>query len=209
MISKEHKIESKKTARFFTLGNLSKSNSILIALHGYGQLPEYFARKFQKLSENGVFLVFPEGFHRFYLNGTSGRVGASWMTKEDRLSDIKDNISYLQQVLEIHLSMNLPISILGFSQGGTTMIRFVDSVGYKFEKLIMWASSFPDEVTRSQFITNEYANKNYFVLGKQDEYFDEASQEKVCEMVNQLGFEFISFDGTHDIYQDVLLKIFN
>ena len=30
----------------------------------------------------------PEGLSRFYLEGFSGKVGATWMTREDRLNDI-------------------------------------------------------------------------------------------------------------------------
>jgi hypothetical protein len=79
----ENKLSIEKTIRYFTIGDIEKAKYLLIALHGYGQLSSYFGKKFEDLP-NEFFIVIPEGMHRFYLDGTSGRVGASWMTKEAR-----------------------------------------------------------------------------------------------------------------------------
>ena len=87
-------ITSAKTFRYFTHGDPLKANQIVYVLHGYGQLAEFFIRKFQHLSDD-YFIVAPEGMHRFYLSGSSGRVGASWMTKEERETDIQDNLNWL------------------------------------------------------------------------------------------------------------------
>ena len=45
--------------------------------------------------ELGYTIIAPQGLHKFYLEGTSGRVGASWMTKENREDDIKNYLVYL------------------------------------------------------------------------------------------------------------------
>ncbi len=90
-----------KKARYWTLGN-PNSEKIIYVLHGYGQLAEYFIKNFEPLVELGFYVVAPEGTQRFYLNGTSGRVGASWMTKELREIDIEENNNYLASLhLEI------------------------------------------------------------------------------------------------------------
>src|SRR5690606_41470350 len=91
-------IQINKSARYETFGNISKADTIVFALHGYGQLVSYFIKKFNTLNPEKYFIVAPEGLHRFYLNGSSGRVGASWMTKEDRENDIKDYINYLNHL---------------------------------------------------------------------------------------------------------------
>ena len=52
---------------------------LCIAFHGYGQLAKYFIRDFESLGPEHVAIV-PEGLHRFYREGMSGRVVASWMT---------------------------------------------------------------------------------------------------------------------------------
>ena len=63
---------------------------------------DYFIRKFRALFDD-LLVVAPEGMHRFYLQGSSGRVGASWMTKEAREDDIADNLRWLQE-LDAHIS---------------------------------------------------------------------------------------------------------
>ena len=115
-------ISINKTARYFTLGNPNeKIETIWFLCHGYGQLANYFLKNFEILNNGKNLLVAPEGLHRFYLNGFGGRVGASWMTREDRLNDIKDYIGFLDQLyLEIvnpFKSRNIKINVLGFSQG--------------------------------------------------------------------------------------------
>ena len=87
-----------KHFRYYLSENYSHKKKLLIALHGYGQLAQYFAKKFDQLPEDYALLV-PEGMHRFYLQGSSGRVGASWMTKDGREFDIEDNLNYLNQLL--------------------------------------------------------------------------------------------------------------
>ncbi len=90
----EHSIVLQKHFRYHLSENYSSKRKLLIALHGYGQLAQYFAKKFDQLPKEYALLV-PEGMHRFYLDGNSGRVGASWMTKEGREMDIDDNLHNL------------------------------------------------------------------------------------------------------------------
>ncbi|HBP44750.1 MAG TPA: hypothetical protein DD635_02535, partial [Flavobacteriales bacterium] len=113
-----HSFDIKKTARYFTIGPaFADSKGILIVLHGYGQLPGFFIKRFQPIADDGWAIVAPEGLHRFYLEGTQGRVGASWMTKEARQDDILDNVHYLDSLAtELQLNRQRPV-LLGFSQG--------------------------------------------------------------------------------------------
>ena len=110
----EVNITQNKTYRYQILCKGENPTTLIYVLHGYGQLAKYFIRKFNHL-EN-VIIVAPEGGHRFYLKDTSGRDGASWMTREARETDISDNIKYLNS-LDIQLSSNHSITkkyCLGF-----------------------------------------------------------------------------------------------
>jgi predicted esterase len=123
-----HHISVQRTARFWTAGPApEEAIGTLYALHGYGQLGEYFIRKFHNAAEAGWHVVVPEGGHRFYLQGTEGRVGASWMTKEDRLSDIEDYVAFLDQLKQRIDGMGAqgPQILLGFSQGVATALRWL------------------------------------------------------------------------------------
>ena len=100
MESTEGHITFQKKGRYFTLGNLADGKHLLIALHGYGYLAKYFINKFKELDLDKYVILCPEGLSRFYQSGTEGRVGASWMTKEDRQTDIEDYVNYLDAALD-------------------------------------------------------------------------------------------------------------
>lgn len=201
-------IQTNKTFRYFTLGDPEKAKKILFVLHGYGQLPEYFIRKFNDLG-NDYFIVAPEGMHRFYLKGSSGRVGASWMTKEERLTDISDTINYLNALYQQITKPFNPqqISILGFSQGAATAARWFYSNEKLAKDLIIWASVFPPDLEISMEINPTFNSSNKFVIGKQDEFFDEQQQKELMQFYTENGFEVFQFDGKHDIDSSTLTRV--
>ena len=201
-------IQVSKTFRYFTLGNPEKAKKLLVVLHGYGQLPEYFIQKF-KAFENDYFIVAPEGMHRFYLKGSSGRVGASWMTKEERLTDISDTINYLNSLYS-HIAQRFDvnqISILGFSQGAATAARWFYSNENLANELIIWASVFPPDLEISVEINPSFSFTNKFVIGKHDEYFTQEQQNELIEFYKDKGFEVFQFDGKHDIDSSTLTRV--
>jgi hypothetical protein len=59
-----------------------------------------FIQKFKELASENTLIVAPEALSRFYLNGFSGRVGATWMTKEARDTEILDYLNYLNKLLD-------------------------------------------------------------------------------------------------------------
>ncbi len=194
-----------RQAKVLTLGN-PDSKRLLVVLHGYGQLADYFIRKFVSL-ENDFFIVAPEGPHRFYLNGFSGRVGASWMTKEKRDWDITDNMNYLNQVLDKY-GIDKEIHILGFSQGGATAARFVAQTQYPIFNFICWASAFPEEITPQN---NDNFKKSHlnFVLGDEDPFFTKEDAQLAIEGYQNKGFTTTLFKGKHDIEMNTLHTVLN
>jgi len=203
-------IQIKKTAKYATYGDPETAQTILFALHGYGQLAQFFIRKFNMLNENEYFVIAPEGLHRFYLKGASGRVGASWMTKEERQTDIDDYISYLD---ELWLKINSEYSfenkiLLGFSQGGATASRWHNSGNYKADKILLWAAIFPTDMSLD-FLNKFSESNNYFVLGDEDEYLSIEQGENSIDALNLLGVEFqiVKFSGKHNIDSKTLLNL--
>ena len=178
---------------------------LLIVLHGYGQLAKFFLRKFQGLQSKGR-VVAPEGPHRFYLQGSSGRVGASWMTKEARELDIQDNLVGLNALLcELQKSYSpKKITLLGFSQGAATAARWYQQNPSAFNQLILWAAVFPPDIDAGNFPTDKPL---HFVLGTQDEYYQGEAAAELQERYKTLGFEVHSFEGKHDIETGMLTAI--
>ena len=203
----ELKLTAPKTFRYRIFGDFEKLNKLIIVLHGYGQLAEFFIRKFNEIPEDYL-VVAPEGMHRFYLNGTSGRVGASWMTKEDRESDIADNLNWLSQLFtELTEQKTFEKTILlGFSQGGATAARWFYSKKVLFDQLILWASVFPPDLEKPQINSN---SNNYFVIGTADEYFNAEAQISEMEFYQNIGFQTLQFAGSHDIQLTTLNSILN
>lgn len=202
----EYQFRHPKTFRAEIL-NAEKSNSTVIyALHGYGQLAQYFVQKLRHLPEDHL-IVAPEGMHRFYLNGHSGRVGASWMTKEAREQDIEDNINWLN-ALDHELTEQYSIQrriLLGFSQGGATAIRWAARNPSYFERLIVWGSDFPPEEHASSKLFSSMLT--HFVIGDQDEFIQGERKDALVDLYDQLDFRIHSYPGNHDIDSELLLSI--
>jgi predicted esterase len=178
---------------------------LLIALHGYGQLAKFFLRKFQGLQSKGR-VVAPEGPHRFYLQGSSGRVGASWMTKEARELDIQDNLVGLNALLsELQKSYSpKKITLLGFSQGAATAARWYQQNPSAFNELILWAAVFPPDIDAGSFPTKKPL---HFVLGTQDEYYQGEAAQQLLRHYQSMGFKVHTYAGKHDIDGEVLKRL--
>ncbi|WP_107037921.1 alpha/beta hydrolase [Brumimicrobium mesophilum] len=207
----ENKITISKTARYFTHGNAETAENIWIVLHGYSQLAEFFIRKFKKLDPEKNFVVAPEGLHHFYRKGTSGRVGASWMTKEARLDDIDDNHKYLDE-LAAQLLKNKNYKqryLLGFSQGGATASRWHNNGNFNADHFILWASAFPSDISTEHNHAKMLKSNNYFAIGSSDEFF-EGKMVKVNQFFDKQEFatKIKTFDGGHDIDIPTLLEIY-
>lgn len=204
----EHLLTSEKTFRYYVEGDIHTATKLVYVLHGYGQLAQYFIRKFLPTNKN-IVIVAPEGMHRFYLKGSSGRVGASWMTKEDRENDIKDNINWLNNLHQKLLANKSfeKVIVLGFSQGGATAARWVNQME-KVDGLIMWATVFPPDLENS-IDSTVLRLKNHFVLGTEDEYFDINDQQKVNQFYAEMNFDIHSFIGEHDINHKIFSDIIN
>lgn len=211
-MSSEKHITFQKSGRYFVQGDLNDGKHLLIALHGYGHLAQYFIRKFQAVDQQKFVVICPEAPNRFYLSGSGGRVGASWMTKEDRLTDIKDYVCFLDTLLtdlksKYHFNS---IALLGFSQGGATASRWLAYGKHQFDKFILWATVFPPDMD-PEYCEKFNQSRNYFVFGTKDEYYNMESIHEHFSELEQLSipFEMRNFDGTHNINEEMLLQILN
>lgn len=205
------KILTTKTGRVFYSGNSTNPYVIWICLHGYAQLAPDFLEKFSVLRDEGTLLLAPEGLHRFYTKGFSGRVGASWMTKEDREADIRDYITWLETVYENFIlpHANATVIALGFSQGGATVSRWLEKSSFQVNHAVLYASTFPLDVIPSGKFSKRISGKIVFVAGSEDEFISEDEQNKQVEILGKSGkpIERIWFEGRHEIDENVLVRL--
>lgn len=202
----EHHLEVKRTARYFTLGELNASTqNIWFVLHGYGQLAQFFIRKFEGLNDGQTFVVAPEALSRFYLEGVSGRVGASWMTKEERSYEISDYIYYLNHLYDTLLAdydlSKVNIHFLGFSQGNATLLRWLNSDHVRCDRLLIWAGFFANGVADVIDPNKLTTVPTALVYGLQDEYLVQIDTKKYEEDIRMAipHVEVVTFEGRHTV----------
>lgn len=208
-----HHLLVQKTARYHMLGELDGTTKrIWFVLHGYGQLSEFFVKHFTEIADEETVVIAPEALSRFYLNGEWGRVGATWMTKEDRLSEIDDYVDYLDRLLEFALSRaeaeDIEITVLGFSQGVATAWRWMRKGKVRPANFVLWAGSIPDEV---QFEWVERFKRMRFcaVLGTQDQYITPEKAVAYKEKLTSIhpGVESFTFEGDHRMDKPTLAAV--
>ena len=202
------------TAPYCTYGTLTeKTETIVIAFHGYGQLAKYFIRKFDFLDESKYYVITPQGLSKFYLNNHT-RVGASWMTKENRLLDLKNQLHYVQTVFEAETKTinwtKVRLVVFGFSQGVATASRWLTTHKIPFDMFIAYAGQIGYELTESDFNFIKSESKVICLLGDDDQFYN---GEHVAKF--ETGFKavfpngkFEMFEGKHEVLRDVLKKFF-
>jgi predicted esterase len=215
----EHHLPVTRTARYFTLGGEAAVTDVWIACHGYGQLGAEFAGEFEVVADPHRLVVVPEGLSRFYLDpieqrmGTPGRVGATWMTREDRLAEIDDHVRYLDALSENVLS-GLPreavrVRALGFSQGVATVCRWLALGNTRVDELIVWGGRVPEDIESSALATRLRSTAVTVVLGTRDRYATPEVAELVADRFRKhdVTADVILFSGGHRMDREVLRTI--
>ena len=210
-MSQTHWIPVAQEQRVDSLGALSESTKhVWVGLHGYGQLVQFFARHFRSLVTEERAFVFPQGPHKFYLNGVHGRVGASWMTKDQRLVDIANQRIYLGFVFR-WIKKQAPkatIHCIGFSQGVATIMRCIGHEDVQPSSLLAWAGSWPPDLDKTNRATLEKLRVKA-CFGSQDEYITtEKQQEMIGYYLEKYNFEpLVSvYEGGHSFDAEKLAQ---
>lgn len=205
--------------RYFKLGDIQpQTKAVWFVLHGYGQLAQYFLPKFKILSEHNICVIAPEGLSHYYLEDTSTRsqtgstrVGASWMTRENRLMDIENYVTYLNAVFyrEIGSRKNFDITLLGFSQGAATASRWALSDSIYFRRLILWAGLLPPDMDFEKGKHLLRQKEVRMVYGRHDPFLNESRLEEMKTLSEKLHIkpEPLVFDGAHEIHEPTLLTL--
>lgn len=195
------------------------ATEIWFALHGYHQLAHRFLRYFQPIHEGSRCVVAPEGLHRHYIEGKSRKVGASWMTSEDRLTDIDDYVGYLDR-LHAHIlaeesrqtsggSAPPRVVGLGFSQGVHTLCRWLAFGRARIDRAILWGATVPPDLDLSEHGAALSAADLHLVVGDEDEYYDRAAIEAHEARLRAAGVAFTShaYPGGHRLDAGTLRRL--
>jgi predicted esterase len=205
--TKNH-IQVTKTARYFTLGELNeKTLEVWFVLHGYAQLASDFIEDFEVLDNGTRFIVAPEGLNKFYTRGFGGKPAATWMTSEDRETEIVDYINYLNILYQsLNIPLHVKVTILGFSQGVATASRFIHHTQQKIDAFIIYAGEIAAELL-NPISTPISKLPITYVTGKTDSFITPEKQKSIYNLMNQLNAKIIEFSGGHEIKKEVLLML--
>jgi len=212
----EHHLTVPRTARYFSLGASESAREAWVVLHGYGQLAGRFLRHFELLDDGTRLILAPEGLSRFYLDGNASRkVGAAWMTREDRLAEIADYVRYLDQVAVEALgaardpALRMPLHVLGFSQGTATAARWLaqgSATARGSRRLILWGGELPPDLDLATARARWADLDLVFVVGAHDEFITPKVLARDEARLAEAGIRYrvVHFDGGHEIVPEVL-----
>ena len=216
----EHHLTVKRTARYFTVGDISMPvNDLWIVCHGFAQLARAFIEEFRTIARPRRLIVAPEALNRFYLNRDGGRagprapVGATWMTREDRLAEIDDYVRYLddlhREVVD-RLGRDVQTTALGFSQGTATVSRWRTHGSARIDRLILWAGLLPPEIDPAGPARDRFASSDlHLVRGTRDELLNANQAVEQAERLTRAGVRatILEFDGGHRMDRDTLARL--
>lgn len=215
---REHHLAIRRSARYHTLGERSDGlRQVWFVLHGHGQLSGSFIRHFAPLADGTRVVVAPEALNRFYLEPASwqgagqARVGATWMTREDRLTEIEDYVRYLDalqhEILKGLDQRQVRLVVLGFSQGVATALRWSCFGRMRPDLLVAWAGVLPPELDEKS--ARNLRGRVVRVIGNNDDLASEEAVTAEDARWARLGLEAqtVRFDGGHELNAEVLLSL--
>ena len=212
-----HHVLILKTARYYTLGEIGPAvDDVWFVCHGYGQLASDFIKEFEYIDEPRRLIVAPEGLSRYYtetgpgFHAASAKVGATWMTREDRETEIADYVAYLDELYKLIFRQidrdKVKVTVVGFSQGGATANRWLTQGTACADRLLMWGSllaSDADLEEAAEFFRDVELD---IIYGTRDQFADTgmiANYETLLKK-NGIPYKLVTFDGGHRMDRDTL-----
>jgi predicted esterase len=213
-----------RTARYYQIGAAGQSiRDVWVLCHGFSQLAADFAVPFLALADPSRLFAVPEGLSRFYLDtrpGHSGasRVGALWMTREDRDAEISDIVTYLDTLYEKILGElaehgverdRVRVHALGFSQGGPAVCRWAARGSAVIDHLVPWAHAIPQDVNIRALGERRPYLRIDMVYGTRDRFIgeDAVAEQRAVLDASDVPFLMRSFKGGHALNLPMLREL--
>ena len=211
----ERHLRVPRTARYHTLGDPASATERWYVIHGYRQLAQRFVQRFRGLpglAEGRRAVVAPEGLSRFYVeeevgpHGPASRVGASWMTREDRDHEIEDYVGYLDRLAEREAGPQRTV-VLGFSQGSETASRWATLGRVRPDELILWGGGLAADLPTDALAAALDGVRVRLVIGRDDGWGRKKAAETELRLAEVgLRAERIDYDGGHRVPAEVLAR---
>ena len=146
-------------------------------------------------------LVSVQGLNRFY-RGRSQDVVAGWMTRQDREDAIRDNVAYVDNVIEATRTANEPIVYTGFSQGVSMAFRAAIRGKVRAAGVIAVGGDVPPELLAD---AQSWFPRVLLMRGTRDEWY---TTEKMGQDYRALrprvdDVQTVEYEGAHEWTEEV------
>lgn len=218
-VIREHHLRVERTARYAMLGEPGPAvRELWIACHGYGQLAARFLRPFEAVADPARVVAAPEALSRFYVDPPASvadaarrRVGATWMTREDREAEIADYVSYVERLHDL-LRAECPaatVTAFGFSQGAATIARWVALGRVAVRHLVLWGGAPPPDLELERLRERLSDARVTIVAGAHDETVAASDLDSAGERLRAAGIacEVLRFAGGHVLDSGTLRRL--
>lgn len=217
----EHHVRVGRTARYYTAGAAAAgADEVWIVCHGYAQLAGRFIRSFEPIADATRLIVAPEALNRYYAERSPGqsaqqaRVGATWMTREDREHEIEDYVGYLDAIASLvtphadgQPDHRVRTIALGFSQGAATVSRWAARGAAHIDHVVLWGGGTAHELVPTPALFRGAALT--FVVGTADRHVRDESVASELAGLRAAGVDatVLRYDGGHRIEAAALLDL--
>jgi predicted esterase len=209
----EKSVQSIFEKSYETAGLLNtQTRDIWWAFHGYGQLSQYFIKHFAPLAAAGHYIIAPQAPSKFYLHGQYERVGASWLTKVQVETEIRNNFTYLDAIWESEfgkegLPAGASLHVLGFSQGVSMALRWAKHRAFPVHTLVLWAGMVPREL-QPEDLAHLTHTRVLIIGGEKDVFFQEHKTQEMPRVLALLPQStFLEFPGGHQMDSQFLVSL--
>ena len=173
---------------------------LLVGFHGYGEDAKALMAELEQLPEARTWsLATIQALHRFYVRST-GEIVASWMTRQDRLTAIEDNIRYVEKAvgqLLKHHTPNIPLVYVGFSQGTAMAYRAAAKAGHRSACIVALGGDVPLELAEDGL---DRLPPVLIGRGLEDAWYSETKLQEDLDLLANHGVACTAarFDGGHE-----------
>ena len=185
-----------------------ETKRVWVVFHGIGFLSRYFLRYFAHLNAVENYIVGPQAPSLYYLDKTYRHVGASWLTREHTSRNMKNLLSYLDQLYETESLAKAPeLVLMGYSQGVSVLCRWVALSGIACDRMVLYAGRVPEELNSGDFQHLPPEAKVEVLEGDSDPFLPaEDLQERKKRLTELFGsrLKFRQYKGGHELRKELL-----
>ncbi len=181
---------------------------VLLALHGFGQKAESFARILEPLADLGILVAVPQAPNQFYVNMKSGLVGFTWLTRYQRDRSMADLVDYLEEFWELIRSRQRAderrLFVLGFSQGVSIAYRLWLYGNLPMQGLFACGSDLPPDVEERLGFKPSIPVR--LIHGRKDLLVPTQKPLHALQALRKAEFdvEYEEFDAAHELTPEIL-----